>query len=58
MANTGTKKIRDLSFQELEDLVTALENMSRVADRSEMRDQILKTVKKVKQEIAKRIKNL
>jgi hypothetical protein len=58
MANTGIKKIRDLSFQELADLVTALENMSHVADRSEMRQQILKTVKKVKQEIAKRIKNL
>jgi len=58
MANTGIKKIRDLSFQELEDLVTALENMSKVADKSAMREQILKTVKKVKQEIAKRIKNL
>ena len=58
MANTGIKKIRDLSFQELEDLVTALENMSQIADKSIMREQILKTVKKVKQEIAKRIKNL
>lgn len=58
MANTGIKKIRDLSFQELEDLVTALENMSHVADQSAMREQILKTVKRVKQEIAKRIKNL
>ncbi len=58
MANTGIKKIRDLTFQELEDLVTALENMSRVADQSSMREQILITVKKVKQEIAKRIKNL
>ena len=58
MANTGIKKIRDLSFQELEDLVTALENMSQIADKSVMREQILKTAKKVKQEIAKRIKNL
>jgi NTP pyrophosphatase (non-canonical NTP hydrolase) len=58
MANTGIKKIRDLSFQELEDLVTALENMSQIADKSVMQEQILKTVKKVKQEIAKRIKNL
>jgi hypothetical protein len=58
MANTGIKKIRDLTFQELEDLVTALENMSRVADQSSMREQILITVKKVKQEIAKRLKNL
>ena len=58
MANTGIKKIRDLTFQELEDLVTALENMSRVAYQSSMREQILITVKKVKQEIAKRLKNL
>jgi len=58
MAYTGIKNIKDLSFQELEELVTALENMSRVADRSEMRKQILKTVEKVKQEIAKRIKKL
>ena len=58
MANTGIKKICDLTFQELEDLVTALENMSRVADKSAMREQILTTIKKVKQEIAKRLKNL
>jgi NTP pyrophosphatase (non-canonical NTP hydrolase) len=58
MANTGIKKIRDLTLEELEDLVTALENMSQVADRSAMREQILNTVKKVKQEIAKRLKNL
>ena len=58
MAHTGIKKIRDLTLEELEDLVTALENMSLVADRSAMREQILNTVKKVKQEIAKRLKNL
>ena len=58
MANTGIKKIRDLTLEELEDLVTALENMSRVADKPIMQQQILITVKKVKQEIAKRIKNL
>ena len=58
MADTGIKKIRDLTLEELEDLVTALENMSRVADRSAMREQILSTVKKIKQEIAKRLKNL
>ena len=53
MADSGIKKICDLTLEELEDLVTALENMSRVADRSAMREQILNTVKKVKQEIAK-----
>jgi len=58
MASTGIKKIRDLTLEELEDLVTALENMSRVADKPAMQQQILITVKKVKQEIAKRIKNL
>jgi hypothetical protein len=58
MANTGIKKICDLTFQELEDLVTALENMSRVADKTAMQEQILNTVKRVKQEIAKRLKNL
>jgi hypothetical protein len=58
MANTGIKKIRDLTLEELEDLVTALENMSRVADKSAMQEQILNTVKKTQQEIAKRLKNL
>ena len=58
MANIGIKKIRDLTLEELEDLVTALENMSRVADKPAMQQQILITVKKVKQEIAKRIKKL
>ena len=58
MADTGIKKIRDLTLEELEDLVTALENMSRIADKPEMRKQILNTVKKTQQEIAKRLKNL
>jgi uncharacterized protein YqfB (UPF0267 family) len=58
MANIGIKKIHDLTLDELEDLVTALENMSRVADKHAMQEQILNTVKKVKQEIAKRLKNL
>lgn len=58
MANTGIKKIRDLTLEELEDLVTALENMSRVADKPAMQEQILITVKKTQQEIAKRLKNL
>jgi t-SNARE complex subunit (syntaxin) len=57
MANLGIKKIADLSIDELEDLVTSLENMSRVADRKEMRDQILKMVQTAQEEIAKRIKN-
>lgn len=58
MANTGIKRICDLTLEELEDLVTALENMSKVADKSAMREQILNTVKKTQQEIAKRLRNL
>ena len=58
MADIGIKKIRDLTLDELEDLVTALENMTKVADKQAMREQILKTVVKVKQEIAKRLKNM
>ena len=58
MADIGIKKIRDLTLDELEDLVTALENMTKVADKHAMREQILKTTVKVKQEIAKRLKNL
>ena len=57
MADIGIKKIADLSIDELEDLVFALENMSKIAHKKEMQDQILKTVKNVQQEIAKRIKN-
>ena len=58
MANTGIKKIQDLTLEELEDLVTALENMSRVADKPAMQEQILNTVKKTQLEIAKRLRNL
>lgn len=58
MANTGIKRICDLTLEELEDLVTALENMSKIADKSAMREQILNTVKKTQQEIAKRLRNL
>lgn len=58
MAHTGIKRIKDLTLEELEDLVTALENMTKVADKHAMREQILKTVGKVKQEIAKRLKNM
>lgn len=58
MADTGIKRIKDLSLDELEDLVTALENMTKVADKHAMREQILETVVKVKQEIAKRLKNM
>ena len=58
MANTGIKRIKDLTLEELETFVESLENMCTVANRQEMREQILKTVQQVKREIAKRIKNL
>jgi len=58
MANTGTKKIKDLTLEELEDFVTSLENMVNVAHKKEMREHLLLTTKKVKREIAKRLKTL
>ena len=58
MAQTGSKKIKDLTLEELEDLVTSLENMVNVAHKKEMREHLLLTTKKVKREIAKRLKTL
>ena len=53
MAYKGIKKIEDLSFEELADLVTALENMSTVADKPLMREQILNFVKKSNKRLQK-----
>jgi hypothetical protein len=58
MAQTGSKKIKDLTLEELEDFVTSLENMVNVAHKKEMREHLLLTTKKVKREIAKRLKTL
>jgi len=58
MANTGIKKIKDLTLDELETFVTSLESMASVANKQEMREQILKTAQRVKREIAKRLKTL
>jgi len=58
MANTGTKKIKDLTLEELEDFVTSLENMVNVAHKPDMREQLLSMTQKVKREIAKRLKTL
>lgn len=58
MAQTGSKKIKDLTLDELEDFVTSLETLINVAHKKEMREHLLITTKKVKREIAKRIKKL
>jgi hypothetical protein len=58
MAKTGTKKIKDLTLEELEDFVTSLENMVNVAHKPDMREQLLSMTQKVKREIAKRLKTL
>lgn len=58
MATTGIKKIKDLTLEELESLVASLENMANVADKSAMREQLIKITQKVKREIAKRLKTL
>ena len=58
MANTGMKKIKDLTLEDLEDFVTSLENMVNVAHKPDMREQLLSMTQKVKREIAKRLKTL
>jgi hypothetical protein len=58
MTNTGMKKIKDLTLEDLEDFVTSLENMVNVAHKKEMREHLLLTTKKIKREIAKRLKTL
>lgn len=58
MAQTGSKKIKDLTLEELEDFVTSLETLVNVAHKPDMRGQLLSMTQKVKREIAKRIKKL
>tara|TARA_B100000424_G_C22922182_1_gene490674 strand:+ start:1024 stop:1188 length:165 start_codon:yes stop_codon:yes gene_type:complete len=49
------KKISDLTFQELEEMVIALENISKIATSPSMRDLIIKTIRQTKLELEKRI---
>ena len=49
------KKISDLSFEELEEMVIALENISKIATSPSMRDLILKTIRQTQLELEKRI---
>ena len=50
------KKIKDLSYKELEDMVIALENITKIATSPSMRDLILKTIRQTKLELEKRLK--
>ena len=56
--NHRHQKIKDLTLEELESLVASLENMANVADKSAMREQLIKITQKVKRGIAKRLKTL
>ena len=49
------KKIKDLSYKELEDMVIALENITKIATSPSMRDLILKTIRQTKLELEKRL---
>ena len=49
------KKIKDLSYKELEDMVIALENITKIATSPSMRDLIHKTIRQTKLELEKRL---
>jgi len=51
------KKISQLSFQELEEMVIGLENMAKIAESKSIKDLILKTIRETKIELEKRIKS-
>jgi hypothetical protein len=51
------KKISQLSYQELEEMVIGLENMSKIAESKSLKDLILKTIRETKIELEKRIKS-
>jgi hypothetical protein len=51
------KKISQLSFQELEEMVIGLENMSKIAESKSIKDLILKTIRETKIELEKRMKS-
>ena len=51
------KKISQLSFQELEEMVIGLENMEKIAESKSIKDLILKTIRETKIELEKRIKS-
>jgi hypothetical protein len=51
------KKISQLSFQELEEMVIGLENMAKIAESKSIKDLILKTIRETKIELEKRMKS-
>jgi hypothetical protein len=51
------KKISQLSYQELEEMVIGLENMSKIAESKSLKDLILKTIRETKIELEKRMKS-
>jgi hypothetical protein len=51
------KKISQLSFQELEEMVIVLENMSKIAGSKSIKNLILKTIRETKIELEKRMKS-
>ena len=51
------KKISQLSYQELEEMVIGLENMAKIAESKSIKDLILKTIRETKIELEKRIKS-
>ena len=51
------KKISQLTFQELEEMVIGLENMSKIAESKSIKDLILKTIRETKIELEKRMKS-
>jgi hypothetical protein len=51
------KKISNLTFKELEDMVSSLENIAKIAVNESIRNLIIKTIRQTKIELEKRIKS-
>ena len=51
------KKIHDLTYEELEEMVIGLENMATIANSESIKELILKTIRETKIELEKRIKS-
>ena len=49
------KKISDLTYQEQEEKLIALENISKIATSESMKDLVLKTIRQSKLELEKRM---
>ncbi len=51
------KKIQNLTYEELEEMVIGLENMATIANSKSIKELILKTIRETKIELEKRIKS-